>query len=233
MIVDQPWSDLPAEIQKATEAYESVLDGAGATLPARDMVDVRIVRTVRDGSGAVIGTELDLPSDQRWPGYRSLPRPLDSDNDGLPDYWERQHGLDSADKSDSATISAGYANIEHYFNNTDPRGGPTPIVFIAAAVPRARLDQPAIWRICRTGNLSKALTVNYSVSGEARSDRDFLPLAGSATIPANEASTTVSLTPLPAAGDNLTVVIGLEAKDGSYHVGCPSQSLAVIRERGL
>ena len=58
----------------------------------------------------------------------------DSDGDGLPDFWEKQFGLDPNDAGDNARISAyGYANIEHYFNNTDPTGGTTPIIFIAAA----------------------------------------------------------------------------------------------------
>ena len=67
---------------------------------------------VRHGTGKVIEKETDLPADQRWPDYRALPAPADSDGDGLPDFWEKQFGLDPNDAKDSAKISAGgYANI--------------------------------------------------------------------------------------------------------------------------
>ena len=59
--------------------------------------------------------------------------PTDSDRDGLPDFWEVQFGLDAHDANDSAALAHGYANIEHYFNSTDPRGSTDPVVFIAAS----------------------------------------------------------------------------------------------------
>jgi len=42
----------------------------------------------------------------------------DSDNDGIPDAWEREHGLNPDDGTDSAKINpnTGYAYIEEYFN---------------------------------------------------------------------------------------------------------------------
>jgi hypothetical protein len=231
MIVGQPWCELPTAMQTASNAYESVLASAGATLPARDMVDVRIVGSVRDRRGAVIGTELDLPPEDRWPDYRALPKPADRDNDGIPDYWETQYGLDPSDRSDGLRISTGYANVEHYFNNTNPRGELTPIAFVAAAVPRARPGQPAVWQLMRTGDLSKRLAVDYSISGDTRPGHDFAPLAGTALFAANESSVLVKLEPLMTARDNSTAVITLSAKGAEYKVGCPSQSLTVIRTR--
>jgi hypothetical protein len=38
----------------AEVAYERVLKDAGDTLPARDAVDLRVVREVREGSGRII-----------------------------------------------------------------------------------------------------------------------------------------------------------------------------------
>ena len=47
----------------------------------------------------------------------------DSDNDGLPDDWEKKHGLNPADATD--TISDlngdGYTNIEDFINGLDPK----------------------------------------------------------------------------------------------------------------
>lgn len=42
---------------------------------------------------------------------------IDSDGDGMPDYWEKAMGLNASDSSDAMTLGAdGYANIERYLN---------------------------------------------------------------------------------------------------------------------
>ncbi len=231
MKADAPFGELPPHAQSAEAAFAAVLADAGATLPARDAVDWRIVNSVRNGTGKIIGKETDLPPDQRWPDYRPLPAPKDADGDGLPDFWEKQFGLDPNDASDSAKISAsGYANIEHYFNNTDPTGGNAPIVFVAATVSRTIAGQRGEWRATRTGGTSKPLTVNYTVSGDAAGGQDFEKLAGAVTIPAGKTSASISLHPLTTARDNKTVVISLATGNSAYHVGCPPASLVVIRQ---
>jgi hypothetical protein len=234
MIVDKPFDAPSVCLQSAEEAFETVLAEAGATLPARDAVDLRIVNDVRNSTGKVIEKETDLPADQRWPDYRSLPTPADSDGDGLPDFWEKQFGLDPNDMKDSAKISAGgYANVEHYFNNTDPTGGTKPIVFIAATVSRAlpKRGQAGEWRVTRNGDLKSPLTVNYTVSGSAASSKDYEPLSGTVTIPAGAASTTIKFTPTKNARNDTMVALTLAAGQSHYHAGCPSASLVVIRNQ--
>ena len=232
MKVDAPFPDAPEHLQSAAEAFDSVLSDAGATLPARDAVDLRITRSVRDGSGKIIGKEIDLPADQRWPDYRSLPAPADADGDGLPDFWEKQFGLNPTDASDSAKLSRGYAQIEHYFNNTDPQGGAVPIVFISATVSRALVQQGQAgeWRVTRTGSTAEPLRLSYTVSGDAAVGDDFQALPGSVTIPASQSSARIALSPTSRAADDKTVVITLATDQPGYHVGCPSQSLIVIRK---
>ena len=123
MIVGEPFSELPP-MESAAVSFATVLADAGATLPARANVDLRIVENVRAGMGRVIGKEIDQPPHERWPDYRSLPPPADADH-GLPDFWERQFGFDPRDPADAAAIGAGgYATIEHYCNNSDPRPNP-------------------------------------------------------------------------------------------------------------
>jgi hypothetical protein len=54
--------------------------------------------------------------------------PLDTDKDGMPDEWEKKHGLDPA-KDDSAKVMAGgYTAIEAYVNELAEQivRGPTP-----------------------------------------------------------------------------------------------------------
>jgi len=51
-------------------------------------------------------------------GLTPAPAPLDSDNDGMPDAWEIQHGLNAQNDNDHNTImSSGYTAIELYINS--------------------------------------------------------------------------------------------------------------------
>lgn len=148
----KPVAHAPLQIQPATAAFESVLANAGATRPRRDAVDERIIRTVRTGqvtakAGDLAALETDLarygyksntvaeltrliplgiithPSQVGGhPEYKGAPH-ADSDRDGLPDAWEKQHGFNPANAAD-ATQDAdadGYTNIEEFLNGTDPR----------------------------------------------------------------------------------------------------------------
>jgi hypothetical protein len=149
----------------------------------------------------------------------------------MPDFWEGQFGLDPHDASDAMRITAGgYANIEHYFNNTTPKADSKPVVFIAATVSRADGKQSGEWRVTRTGDLSTPLTVHYTVSGDATAGVDFTALPDSVTIPAGKNSAILNLTPSPAAGGEKTVVITLKKDEPGHHVGCPSASLVIIRQ---
>lgn len=70
--------------------------------------------------------KLGLITDPRqmggYPEYQGTPR-VDSDNDGMPDEWEKKYGLNPNDPSDAnGDINGdGYTNIEKYINGIDPR----------------------------------------------------------------------------------------------------------------
>jgi pectate lyase len=110
--------------QTAVQAYDLVLAGAGATLPRRDAVDMRIVETVRTGKvtfgNGIIKTPADVGG---WPEYRGVPPPVDSDHDGMPDAWERAHGFDPQNPADGIADADkdGYTNLEEFLNGTNPR----------------------------------------------------------------------------------------------------------------
>ena len=99
----------------AQQAFADVLAGAGATLPARDAVDRRVVREVRDGSGCIIDRPADVGG---WPPMASGTPPADGDHDGMPDAWETARGLDPRDPSDgpSDRDGDGYSEVEEYLN---------------------------------------------------------------------------------------------------------------------
>lgn len=102
-----------------TDAYALVLDDAGATIPQRDPVDLRIVQDVIDSTGHVIDSQDDVGG---FPIYDPGTPPLDTDNDGMPDEWEISHGLDPNDPSDANEDrdGDGYTNIEEYINSFFP-----------------------------------------------------------------------------------------------------------------
>jgi hypothetical protein len=59
-----------------------------------------------------------------YPNYSGTPY-KDSDNDGLPDAWEIQHGLNPKNPDDSAKPAVnggGYSNIEVYLNTLALKG---------------------------------------------------------------------------------------------------------------
>jgi hypothetical protein len=228
-----PFIVTPVTTESAWEAYSNVLETAGATLPARDSVDLRIVNDVISGTGRVPDKETDLPPEQRWPDYRSLPAPLDTDADGMPDYWERQFGLNTNSPADNMTLTpSGYANIEHYLNNTHPTNGTTPIAFIYAAVSRCRAGaSPGEWWVARSGNTNDALTVNYTVGGDAIAGSNYTTLPGSITIPAGATKTKLFLNPSIVTTDKV-VVVTLQTGNSNYFVGGPISSLVVIRPAG-
>jgi pectate lyase len=124
---DKPFAAAPIKMQTAEEAYEWVLANAGATLPNRDPVDVRIIESVRTGKTLTKTGIIDTPADVGgWPEYKlggADKVPLDTDGDGIPDEWERRYGLDPNDPSDAAKDlnGDGYTNLEKYLNGIDPK----------------------------------------------------------------------------------------------------------------
>ncbi|HYG36859.1 MAG TPA: fibronectin type III domain-containing protein, partial [Clostridia bacterium] len=86
----------------------------------------------------------------------------------------------------------------------------------------------------RTGDLSTALEVNYTLSGTATNELDYqlLPTGTSAatlTIPAGAASSTLNVTPLPATNyvGERTLELAL-ASSSTYAVGTPSKAAITI-----
>ena len=103
----------------AMTAYKRVLAESGAILPKMDAVDTRIVNDVKNRTGKIIDDEQQVGS---WPELKSIAPPEDSDKDGMPNTWEKQHGLNPDDPADrNADADAdGYTNLEEYLNNTKP-----------------------------------------------------------------------------------------------------------------
>jgi hypothetical protein len=109
----------------AQRAYDDVLAYAGASF-RRDSLDARIINDVKKRKGRIIDVQGGYPhgtayeqTQNAWPALRSLPAKTDSDEDGMPDEWEKMNKLDPGNASDAAlfTLHKSYSNIEVYINS--------------------------------------------------------------------------------------------------------------------
>lgn len=109
----------PITTQTAQEAYELVLEKAGAILPVRDPVDRRIVAETRGEIDPIGDGIIDSQSEVGgWPAYESTEAPADTDKDGMPDTWETEKGFDPEDPEDGKIIAeGGFTNFEIYLNS--------------------------------------------------------------------------------------------------------------------
>jgi hypothetical protein len=127
----------------AREAFTNVLANVGANFPKSDVIDLHIIKDTHDGTAEYTGTRgptygdrpspnfagiIDTQSDDKsafgspnfpWPEYKTYNVPLDSDHDGIPDAWEKAHGLNPNDPSDANQDlnGDGYTNLEKYLNS--------------------------------------------------------------------------------------------------------------------
>lgn len=108
--------EYPITTQTAQEAYESVLEGVGASV-VRDEVDVRLINEVKTGSSTYGNGIINSPSEVGEYPELTGTKAKDSDNDGIPNEWEDKNGLDKFDESDALTKAAsGYLYVEEYAN---------------------------------------------------------------------------------------------------------------------
>jgi hypothetical protein len=121
-LVDTPFIVVPVKTSSAEAAFHDVVDGVGAVLPARDSVDTRVIREVTENTGHIIDAQEEVGG---WPELKSLPAPIDSDHDGIPDAWERAHGLNPDDPADGNKKNVdGYTMLEKYLNSLALQGNP-------------------------------------------------------------------------------------------------------------
>jgi len=105
----------------AEAAYGKVAAGAGCSLH-RDAVDLRLIGELTSlGLKGKTLPHLDPQGEALAGGLGEVkggPTPVDTDQDGIPDEWEKAHGLDPKDPADAAkTDASGYTNLEVYLNS--------------------------------------------------------------------------------------------------------------------
>jgi hypothetical protein len=78
---------------------------------------LRIVEEVTSGKGHILNSQAEVGG---WPDLQSGAVPRDSDGDGMPDDWERRHGLNPDNPADGAQDGNGdgSTNVEEYLNDS-------------------------------------------------------------------------------------------------------------------
>ena len=106
----------PMNVETAEKAYYTIVDHVGASR-VRDSHDKRILEQLTS-----LGTKGSFIANEDNVGgigtVANGPKPQDTDNDGMPDDWEKANGLNASQNDANAyTLGGGYTNIEHYVNS--------------------------------------------------------------------------------------------------------------------
>lgn len=115
------YNDYKTSYETAEEAYASVLAKSGTM--NRDTVERRIVRETKEGKAQYVASMgkygfIDSPADaEDWPSYAAATASADTDHDGMPDDWEKAHGLDPNTIDGSKVVSSkGYTALDVYLD---------------------------------------------------------------------------------------------------------------------
>ncbi len=117
--VDEPFQFVAINEQRPEDAYRLILEKVGCSL-RRDSYDHSVLEQVEKGE-AWFGNKgiIDTPDQAGgWPVLNSGKVSVDTDLDGMPDEWERQHGLNPDNAADAVMFSQNkeYTNLEVYIN---------------------------------------------------------------------------------------------------------------------
>ncbi|HEX9046897.1 MAG TPA: polysaccharide lyase [Verrucomicrobiae bacterium] len=140
---DKPFPMPPVTTTSAQQAFEDVLNGAGAALPRRDAVDARVINCVRTGKVWSEGKEF-MPTPMKglaknnwgvagngiitdpaqvggYPEYKGEPI-KDLGADGIPLSWKKKFGLDANDAglAQKDLQGDGYTVMDKYLAGLDP-----------------------------------------------------------------------------------------------------------------
>ncbi|MDO5398371.1 MAG: hypothetical protein Q4G33_10615 [bacterium] len=126
-------------VETADQAFETVISyaGAGITAESRPKIDQEVMEQAKNGTGNLTGgrdfstvtedsmlkaiAKYDIKHmnyDDYYPQQYTKKEITDSDNDGMPDEWELERGLDpNKDDAMGDYLGQGYNNIEYYIND--------------------------------------------------------------------------------------------------------------------
>ncbi len=100
--------------ETASLALQRVISQVGARPWGRDSLDTQIAADVVAGSGGFVDSPAEAGG---YPVLESANPPVDSDSDGMPNYWEVATGSNPAVADNNGDLdNDGYTNLEEYLN---------------------------------------------------------------------------------------------------------------------
>lgn len=128
--VSEPFFESQATIESAKQAYKSVLSDVGANQPFFTNHDQRMVSETLAGTTTTKGSRsgkkglIDSEEDDGCEGFDGLElteehraADWDTDQDGMPDWWEKAVGTDpNVADNNGDTDGDGFTNLEDYLN---------------------------------------------------------------------------------------------------------------------
>ena len=124
--VDEPFFPSQATVETAYDAYKTVLSDVGCQQPVQDGHDQRQIYETKTGTSKYKGSKtglaglVDVETDSG--GYELYPEErrasdFDTDQDGMPDWWETLTGSDKTAADNNADPDRdGYTLLEDYLN---------------------------------------------------------------------------------------------------------------------
>ena len=128
--VDEPFFESYATIHSAEDAFKNVLSDVGCNSPELDNHDVRMIDETLNGTTSTIGWHskhrgiIDRESESAEGGFAGLniieesrSADWDTDQDGMPNWWEELTGSDKDTSDNNADPDRdGYTLLEDYLN---------------------------------------------------------------------------------------------------------------------
>ena len=113
--LNEPVSVPAINTQSAEDAFQNVLDRSGCF--PRDRVTKRTIEEVKNGTGSCQRNAPLNPSIEWFlEGLTVQQPPQDTDDDGMPDDWEKLNGLNPMQDDHNYIMQTGYTAIEQYVN---------------------------------------------------------------------------------------------------------------------
>lgn len=180
------------------------------------------------GNGEVLSTSIRIGANAAL-YYRLLVTNLDSDDDGLTDWDEKQVGLDPEMQHTDPRGQGDLLDIQTRLSNVD-------VLSIKAnrAVANATRMENGEFLIERSGGI-RELNISYSVAGTAVGGADYEALSGTVTLPFGANSVVIPVRPLVGSSLGLSRSVIITLQDGlEYDLGTQvSQQINVIKEVAL
>ncbi|HKS37791.1 MAG TPA: S8 family serine peptidase, partial [Verrucomicrobiae bacterium] len=140
------------------------------------------------------------------------------------------NGVDPLPALAGKTVTGGRLNLQKALGTT-PSALPVVTVVVSDSSAAEAGSDSGTFVVTRTGGTTSALTVNYSMGGNAANGTDYNPLQTSVTIPAGAASATVTVTPADdSAVEGAETAILTILAHAAYAVGSPNSATITLSD---